>query len=328
MKILKPIRDYDSYSDPIARAIFDMLDKEIFHPLYRIMQIPITRQNALGTPLTEAIRTGDIQYVDGYFYGPLRISISKELRGYGAVYNLTRKAYKLEISRLPQNILQAIAESKQQNADQVKKVEEFLDAQSQKTMMTPEIGTMMDTIIDKLKKQFESTTKSIDPSVIEIPFDQKFAEEIKDAYTKNLDKYIQLWHDEQILRLREKVSQNVQGGYRAEKLIDTIMGERKVSFNKALFLAKQETSLMTAKYREVRYADVGVNEYMWSTSHDSRVRHDHAELNGKIFRFDHPPVTNRHTMARNNPGEDYGCRCVAIPVLSTVNMLEREYATN
>ncbi len=151
-------------------------------------------------------------------------------------------------------------------------------------------------------------------------------EQLKDDYTENLDLYIQKWHDEQILRLRKKVSENVQQGFRAENLIADIQAEKKVSYNKAKFLAKQETSLMVSKYRQVRYEDAGINRYMWSTSRDQRVRHDHRELQGKIFRFDQPPVTDKNTGARNNPGEDFNCRCVAIPVLSTVNMLELETA--
>ena len=84
---------------------------------------------------------------------------------------------------------------------------------------------------------------------------------------------------------------------------------------------------MVSKYRQIRYEDVGIRRYMWSTSGDVRVRHDHKELNGKIFYFDNPPITDKATGARNNPGEDFGCRCVAIPVMSGRDVLEREYAT-
>ncbi len=58
----------------------------------------------------------------------------------------------------------------------------------------------------------------------------------------------------------------------------------------------------------------GILEYRWSTSKDERVRHDHKALDTKIFSFASPPVTNLKTGARNNPGCDFGCRCIAIPI--------------
>ena len=147
-------------------------------------------------------------------------------------------------------------------------------------------------------------------------------DQIKAAYTTNLEKYIQQWSDEAILRLREKVEQNVREGYRAESLISIIRSEKGVSQRKARFLAKQETSLMTASYTEMRYKDIGINDYIWHCSLDERTRPDHRRLHGHLFRFDHPPITNTVTGAKNNPGEDYNCRCRAVPYLRRgINMV-------
>ena len=60
--------------------------------------------------------------------------------------------------------------------------------------------------------------------------------------------------------------------------------------------------------------DAGVEEYIWSTSGDSRVRESHKKLNGKRFRWDDPPVVDEKTGRRCHPGEDYECRCVALAV--------------
>ena len=83
---------------------------------------------------------------------------------------------------------------------------------------------------------------------------------------------------------------------------------------------------MVSKYRQIRYEEVGIDNYIWSTSHDSRVRHDHRELQGKVFSFSNPPITDKATGARNNPGEDFGCRCVAIPVMPEREVLRKELA--
>ncbi len=326
MKVLKPIYDHDRYSAPIAKAIYAMLFAEIFKPLLGILQERAVR-NAKATPLEEALRTGRLQYVEGFFIGPLSAAISKELKDLGAVYSKARKAYKLETSNLPPNILMAVTDANLIAKEKLSKVEDFLKAIEGRKIKTPDLEPFFGDTLDGLSRQFQSTTQKISARDLEIPLDPRLAEQLKAAYVENLDPYIQKWHDEQVLRLRQKVSLNVQQGFRAEKLIESIQAEKKVSSNKAKFLAKQETSLMVSKYRQIRYEEVGVTKYMWSTSKDRRVRHDHRELQGKVFRFDQPPVTDHATMARNNPGEDFNCRCVAIPVLSTHNMLEREYAS-
>ena len=44
------------------------------------------------------------------------------------------------------------------------------------------------------------------------------------------------------------------------------------------------------------------------------MRKDHKRLNGKIFSWNDPPVIDTRTGRRGHPGDDYQCRCVAIPV--------------
>jgi len=326
MKTLKPIYDRDAYSAPIAKEIYYALYLAIFAPLFQIMEGKPTVENASSRYLVQALRSGKLQYVNGFFIGQLNSNLSKELRGIGAVYNKVKKAYKLETGDLPQDVLLAITEGNIEAKAKLRQVEDFLKAVEGQKIKVGDLTPLFGKTLQGLDKQFETTTKKVTGKELGIPLRPELVEKLKDDYTENLDLYIQKWHDEQILRLRQKVSSNVQQGFRAENLIQDIQAEKKVSYNKAKFLAKQETSLMVSKYRQVRYEDAGVNKYMWSTSKDSRVRDAHRHLQGRIFRFDQPPVTDPATGARNNPGEDFNCRCVAIPVLSTVNMLEFDYA--
>lgn len=326
MKTLKPIYDRDAYSAPIAKEIYYALYAAIFAPLFQIMEGDKVVENAGSRYLVQALRSGRLQYVEGFFIGQLNVNLSKELRGIGATYNKVKKAYKLEMSHLPQDVVLAITEGNVQAKDKLRKVEDFLKAVEGQKIKVGDLEPFFGKTLQGLGKQFETTTKKVTGRTIGIPLRPELVEKLKDDYTENLDLYIQKWHDEQILRLRQKVAVNVQQGFRAENLIQDIQAEKKVSYNKAKFLAKQETSLMVSKYRQVRYEDAGVHQYMWSTSKDSRVRDAHRHLQGKIFRFDQPPVTDPATGARNNPGEDFNCRCVAIPVLSTANMLEFDYA--
>lgn len=317
MKTLKPIYDRKNYSFPVAMAIYSLLYAEIFAPLFEILEIPKSKQNALTTALEEALRSGRIFYEDGFFLGELNSTISKQIRAIGGKYNRTRKAYKLEPAKLPVGMKLAIAQAHAMAQDKLKKVEDFLRAIEARKLKKIDLEPMFGKILDKLDVQFHTTTRNLTGKDVEIGILPGMAEKLKEEYTENLDKYIKNWHDEQVLRLRAKVTENVAIGFRAEKMIDSIVQERGVTFSKAKFLAKQETSLLVSKYRELRYEEIGIRKYRWSTSHDERVRPDHRELNGEVFRFDQPPITDKKRGARNNPGEDFGCRCIAIPLLPT-----------
>ena len=86
-----------------------------------------------------------------------------------------------------------------------------------------------------------------------------------------------------------------------------------ISKNKAELIAVDQTSKLNAKLTQFQQTDAGCKEYIWSSSGDARVRDRHRELDGKTFRWDDPPIVDVKTGRRAHPGEDYRCRCVAIP---------------
>ena len=97
-----------------------------------------------------------------------------------------------------------------------------------------------------------------------------------------------------------------------------------LSQRRSLFIARQETNLCLANYQKERYLNLGINEYKWKTADDEKVRNypknnksggNHKRLNNLIFSFDNPPITNELTGERHNPSEEYGCRCVAQPII-------------
>lgn len=72
---------------------------------------------------------------------------------------------------------------------------------------------------------------------------------------------------------------------------------------------------------KITQRDSGCGKYVWRTARDDRVRPCHKALDGHIFAWDNPPEmwkeTSRgrvYTGRRCHPGEDWGCRCVAVPV--------------
>jgi len=59
---------------------------------------------------------------------------------------------------------------------------------------------------------------------------------------------------------------------------------------------------------------LGIETYKWMTRGDGRVRMMHRALNNTVQRWDRPPIISPDGR-RGHPGDDYNCRCVAIPVV-------------
>lgn len=95
------------------------------------------------------------------------------------------------------------------------------------------------------------------------------------------------------------------------KLIDERIG---VGESRAKLIARDQTLKYQASVHEAQAMAAGIEQFVWSTSHDGAVRPMHRELDGRRFRYDDPPVTNPEG-DRNLPGQDDQCRCQAIPVI-------------
>lgn len=304
------------YYVPIERAIEKIFRELIYGPLLAVFDEPNPEYHNAPPRypyLTKAVREGLVWYEDGSFLGSFNARISAEIYGLGGKFDKRSTTWVV----LPENV-PADVRIAQVNADARYEalrrgvLNTLADIDQQPMDNTANIQTIYERTISYMGNDFDKAL-----SAIRIPptFTPQQREMIAKDYTTNLDLYIKKWAKSNIIELREKVQDNAFAGRRARNLENLIKQNYGVSQNKAKFLARQETSLLLSKYSESRYADIGITTYKWSTSHDERVRDDHKHLNGKVFSFDEPPITNRKTGARNNPGEDYGCRCVAVPIV-------------
>jgi len=108
-------------------------------------------------------------------------------------------------------------------------------------------------------------------------------------------------------KIETTVFEGARRGVRAADLVEEIHGAISASESRARLIARDQISKFNGDLTRLRQTEAGFPAYRWSTSHDARVRDSHAENEGKIFLWDDPPETG-------HPGEDYQCRCVAIPV--------------
>lgn len=121
--------------------------------------------------------------------------------------------------------------------------------------------------------------------------------------------------------MREIILSSYIKGSSTRDIQKAIQETYNVSKRKAQLLARDQVSTLNARLTKTQQTDAGCKKYRWSDSRDGRVRDCHKALNGKVFSWDDPPEmwyeTKRgrvYTGRRCHPGEDYCCRCVAIPV--------------
>lgn len=57
----------------------------------------------------------------------------------------------------------------------------------------------------------------------------------------------------------------------------------------------------------------GFQYYVWTTKRDSKVRPDHARLEGRICNWNDPPLADSRYGIYAHPGQTWGCRCEAAP---------------
>ena len=104
------------------------------------------------------------------------------------------------------------------------------------------------------------------------------------------------------------IRNGVFNGDSVKSVADKIEKQFGVTKNRATLIAQDQILSANARLTQARAQEIGVKDYEWATVGDSRVRPEHAELNGRRFSFDKPP-------AEGNPGTPIRCRCRANLIL-------------
>lgn len=125
---------------------------------------------------------------------------------------------------------------------------------------------------------------------------------------------IQSLPDRLLSDIQEILERAIPAGVPVRQLRTMLQQRINVSRSRAELIARDQTLKANSNLTQVRHEEAGIRQYRWSTSRDERVRSSHAALEGQVFSWSRPPVTNA-AGDRNHPGEDFQCRCVAIPVI-------------
>lgn len=327
MKELQPIKETTEDYEAIERKIKKLFRDEIYIPLMKLLTGNSgTIRNAKGTELLDAIKYGRIQFYRGTFKGRFNAESSKDLKAMGAQWDRKTGTWKLSQSLLSPEVLNAVNASKSHFEQKLDSIDRRL------AQILPEeiadklkVSELFDRTLWKVQRDFAKSVKgiSIAPTLTKA---QSIV--IADEWQNNMKLYIKDWTKKEIVELRKSMKESVFAGNRYETAVKTIEKSYDVSTNKAKFLARQETGLLMAKYKEGRYTEAGIRKYKWKCVAGTAlhpVRPTHKILDGKIFSWDNPRELDKngnvnpngaHKPGENkNPQEDYNCRCTAIPIV-------------
>lgn len=329
MKVLRPVRHKDEYTRLVEGHVRDHFWETLFMPLVDLVEaagVPIDlRENALGakSAVVRALESGRLWWADGEFSGQFNAEISRELRALGATLDKNRGTFRLSVENLPLDLRGVAASSVDRSRKLHQQLQETLgtiEANALGLATQVNVGDSVTRIVRDLVDEFNATTKAIDVVSVSPEVTPAIAKALDAELTQSLDLPVKNFLQHEIVELRELIAENAFAGARTDRLVDVIAARWGVTKRKAAFLADQETALLVAKFREQRATAIGSTRYKWSTSHDDLVRHDHKLLNGTIQFWASKPVTNRKTGATNNPGEDFRCRCVAMPIIDELGV--------
>lgn len=148
--------------------------------------------------------------------------------------------------------------------------------------------------------------------------------EITDTWEKNFMTLCRSANDEQKKKISEIVNNAVMNGNNISdttKQIRSIIG--KFSKSKASLIARTETAKLNMAISKAQMEECGIEYYEWACVLDERSRQSHIKMDGRICIWNNPnkyynlrthKVVDRPQSAVHlHPGDDYNCRCIALP---------------
>jgi SPP1 gp7 family putative phage head morphogenesis protein len=126
-------------------------------------------------------------------------------------------------------------------------------------------------------------------------------------------------------RVHDIVYNNLTTGKRASTVAAEIMNTGKVTQARANLIARTETGRAVTGLIKVRSESVGIDWFVWRTTHDRRLRTAHKLMDGVLVKWSDPPSPEKLFAGRaKDVGKPYGnylpnatfnCRCYPAPLI-------------
>jgi len=316
----KPIITKDTWSLPLQKDLYGIFYDIFLKDIEDTLKLPL--ENAKDTPLMAAIKKGKLTYRSGVFKGKFSSRVSKELKSYGAKWSIKEKGYLISRVSLPKEIFNQLEKIERGNIRIYNRISNIISNIPEKLntyVKGLDFGKRADLLNDKMSEKFKETIGKqlgVQPKLDKVSRDR-----LKLEYNQQITKSIVNFTQDETERLRDVVAKEVFKGVSRSDLRDKLTKRFGISKTRAKFIARQETSLYVTKVKEIQYTSAGVMKYKWKAVGDSRTRPEHKKANGKVFYWDHNlndnPVRNDKGLPVH-PGEDFNCRCQAVPVIDKI----------
>ena len=137
---------------------------------------------------------------------------------------------------------------------------------------------------------------------------EKWKSEVRDKFISDNLELVKSVSEKYLPQLKQVIDNGIKTGKNYGQIADDISERVDVAESNAFRIARDQVSKYTGELDKLRQTSVGVEEYVWRTMQDDRVRDEHTEREGQIFRWDDPPEDG-------HPKEAINCRCWAEPVI-------------
>ncbi|EYR81397.1 phage minor head protein [Shinella sp. DD12] len=129
---------------------------------------------------------------------------------------------------------------------------------------------------------------------------------VREAIARNTSLITGLSDDLQ-KRIEQAVYDNSIAGNSVKTLRKTLMDQFGIADRRAKLIARDQMGKFNSDLNRIRQTQAGVTSYVWSTSHDERVRERHRKLDGKTYKWGEATGAEQGLP----PGQPVQCRCIA-----------------
>lgn len=245
-----------------------------------------------------------------------------EVAYYSAIVRLLERARQMVELRLRPRLLSLVEEARRLRGDSAREdaggreVDRLMDDLSEAFydgLMPVRLEELVGTFGEQVSKhqRRELLRQLAAATGVEVPFaDVGIRARIADFTAENVQliKSIPQRYFDQV---GQRVISGLREGVRWEEIAEQMQDRFGVAESSAKLVARDQVGKFYGELQQTRQESLGIETYVWRTVSDNRVRPEHEERDGEIFRWDDPPEDG-------HPGKAINCRCYAEPDLSGI----------
>jgi len=124
-------------------------------------------------------------------------------------------------------------------------------------------------------------------------------------------------HEDYFKDVEFETLNGLERGTSTKEIAKNLQKKTGISKDRARLIAQDQVSKLNSNLASRRASDLGTKRFRWSTSSDERVRASHRALNNKIFSYKEGASVDGESHVL--PGQPIRCRCVAVPIISSID---------